>query len=561
MINNVEFGNNLIRLGENVKGISYNKSTKIFSVKIFDIEFISLYKKNTKIGKILDDFHAFLGDLSLARDDFFLLKMRDLKPVSEKKKIHQLISTNQDKFIIGIKFTFRILTGKIGRPREHQYILPFKTDFKEIFQKLKSDLGIDNKTFESIEIFVNEKRISHEIFFEKIVGNLLEEVISEYGNVFELKIEDSLLSEEKPIISELATEIQRFDRAIPTLAKSKDEELEEELYAYDKRIYEKKEREKTKEEPPSPPKGPSPSPSMAPPPPEAEPMFEEAYKRREAKKDLKRSKPEAGKLLSALRDTTPEKPARLEEIEGEAELESPPIPTPIRYDINMGLQYYSVMMEQCSYLFYVYFSHEELKIEDEEGKVIYETKFTIETIKKEPPILDIKVGGDGFEVHPLIGKIVVNKDAINPPVMIFSVLPLKSDKKKTSKEKKQGEKRFLHLLIDFENKTICHEVLAITVQPKHFHLDLGPIHIDIGKTSATFISIISLSWAIISVVYSIFSIDLSSTLFNIVGGFAPSLVSILFVIIFFYTLIKGVYPLKKMVSSSLNFGKTTPISK
>ncbi|MFX0048032.1 MAG: hypothetical protein ACFE8G_07670, partial [Candidatus Hermodarchaeota archaeon] len=32
------------------------------------------------------------------------------------------------------------------------------------------------------------------------------------------------------------------------------------------------------------------------------------------------------------------------------------------YEINMGLQYYSVMMEQTSYLFYVYFSHKELKI-------------------------------------------------------------------------------------------------------------------------------------------------------------------------------------------------------
>ena len=47
----------------------------------------------------------------------------------------------------------------------------------------------------------------------------------------------------------------------------------------------------------------------------------------------------------------------------------------------MGLQYYSVMMEQRSYLFYVYFSHKELKIVDEEGKTIYTTQVRIVTTK------------------------------------------------------------------------------------------------------------------------------------------------------------------------------------
>jgi len=146
--------------------------------------------------------------------------------------------------------------------------------------------------------------------------------------------------------------------------------------------------------------------------------------------------------------------------------------------------------------------------------------------------------------------------------MIFSVLPIKSDKKEIkNKDKKHIDTRFLHVLIDFEEKIISHTVLAITVQPKHFHLDLGPIHIDIGKTTASFISLISLAWAVISVIYSLISIDLSSSLFNIVGGVTPSLISILFVVIFFYTLIKGVYPLKRMWSNTLNFDKTSPISK
>ncbi|MHA1678561.1 MAG: hypothetical protein ACTSW3_07265, partial [Promethearchaeota archaeon] len=55
-----------------------------------------------------------------------------------------------------------------------------------------------------------------------------------------------------------------------------------------------------------------------------------------------------------------------------------------KYDINLGLQYYPVMMEQRSYLFYIYLSHEELKIFDEEGKTIIKTSFSIKTDKKNP---------------------------------------------------------------------------------------------------------------------------------------------------------------------------------
>jgi len=128
-----------------------------------------------------------------------------------------------------------------------------------------------------------------------------------------------------------------------------------------------------------------------------------------------------------------------EEEEGElAEAEEEEEPKPTTYNINMGFQYYSVMMEQKSYLFYVYFSHEELKIMDEEGKTIYKTTFTITTLKKEPPILDLRIEGEGFEVHPLTGKVEVKKDAVNPPVMIFSVLPIKLIKTKKKKRKKKS---------------------------------------------------------------------------------------------------------------------------
>ncbi len=231
---------------------------------------------------------------------------------------------------------------------------------------------------------------------------------------------------------------------------------------------------------------------------------------------------------------------------------APEEPQPIVYDINMGLQYYSVMMEQRSYLFYVYFSHKELKIVDEEGKVVYETTIKIVTTKKEPPILDLRIEGEGFEVHPLFGKVEVKKEAINPPVMIFSILPTKSTKK--NMKKKEFERRYLNAYVDFEGKTISHTILSIIVQPKFFRLDIGPIHLNLSKKTALIISFISILVAGLSLVWIFFSIDSSSNFTDLLGGIVPGLGSIIFIAIFLITLFKeGIYPLKEKISGFLNF--------
>ena len=228
---------------------------------------------------------------------------------------------------------------------------------------------------------------------------------------------------------------------------------------------------------------------------------------------------------------------------------------PIVYEINMGLQYYSVMMEQRSYLFYVYFSHEELKIVDEEGKTIYKTTVKIVTTKKEPPVLDLKIKGEGFEVHPIFGKVEVKKDAVNPPVMIFSIMPLKSKQKR--KKKKEMERRFLNVYIEFEEEVISHTILSIIVQPKFFRLNIGPLQLNLSKKTAVVISFISILIAGISLVWMLLSMNPSSTFMNYLGGLAPGLGSMVFIVIFLYTLLKeGVYPLKEKITSFLNFDQT-----
>ncbi len=253
--------------------------------------------------------------------------------------------------------------------------------------------------------------------------------------------------------------------------------------------------------------------------------------------------------------------ARLSELREEISAEEPIIseskpegPKTTQYDINMGFQYYSVMMEQQSYFFYVYFSHEELIIADEDGKTVYKTTFSITTTKDEPPILDLRIEGEGFEVHPLSGKVEVKKKFVNPPVMIFSILPTKS--KKSKKEKKEGEKRFLHIYIDFEENNVSHSELSISVQPKHFHLDIGPFHLDMSKTTAILVSIISILITVGSAAYSIYTLDISGSTNDVLTSFVPGIGSLIFLVTFIYTLLtEGVFPIKEQVSSLLNFDK------
>ena len=121
--------------------------------------------------------------------------------------------------------------------------------------------------------------------------------------------------------------------------------------------------------------------------------------------------------------------------------------------------------------------------------------------------------------------------------MIFSVLPVKN-KKRSKKEKKEGERRHLHVYVDFEDKVINHSILSIIVQPKHFHLDLGPLHLNVSKRTAAIISFASIIIAVGSLLFTIFSFDPQGTILDVASDFAPGLASILFIVIFLYTLFK-----------------------
>ncbi|MFX0035560.1 MAG: hypothetical protein ACFE9I_07970 [Candidatus Hermodarchaeota archaeon] len=437
--------------------IFYDQKTKVFSAEILNFMFVGIYKKSTRISKILEDIFVSLKEIQIARQDIYFVDFVTNTKISENTKLKNL---------------------KLLKKKEP----PKKKE----------------KVKEKPKVKAKKKQEAFE---------LMEEVSYD---------------EDKTRLSSIADD-----------AKYKDEEYEEEkLLKRD--VREREEFRKMEEAPkekkksaPSPPGGVTPArpsmPAAAPPPPPSDAL--------------------AGPTLP---------PPKLEPTPAVTLSEEP---EPIVYEINMGLQYYSVMMEQRSYLFYVYFSHKELKIVDEEGKTIYETTIQIVTTKKEPPVLDLKIEGEGFEVHPIFGKVKVNKEAVNPPVMIFSIMPIKS--KTLKKKKKESERRFLNVYVEFEDKIISHTILSIIVQPKYFKLELGPIHLNLSKRTAAIISFISILIAGISLVYTIFSWDTSSTLIDFASGFAPGLGSIIFFAIFIITLFKeGIYPLKEKISAFLNFDQT-----
>ncbi len=475
----MEYLSNISSLEIPTNKISYNKKTNVLSVEILEFMFVGIYKKSTRISKILDDIYASLGEIQINRNDICFVDFYTNIRISETDKLKHL------------------------------------------------------KLVEIKKIEKEEKKIADKRKFEE----------EEIEDLFEVE-EEEIFDEDRARLTSAVDDAEFGAMKYKDEKVVKRDEMEKQEVVREKELMKAKKRSKTL--PSAPPAGGVAPARKAPPPPSEAPKAE---------------------------STTTEAPPPPPPSDILAELKAPSVPEPAPsiiapeeepqvsvYEINMGLQYYSVMMEQRSYLFYVYFSHKELKIVDEEGKTVYETTIKIVTTKAEPPVLDLKIEGEGFEVHPIFGKVEVKKDAVNPPVMIFSIMPLKSKKEK--KKKKESERRFLNVYIEFEEKIISHTILSIIVQPKYFRLELGPIHFNLSKRTAAIISFISIIIAGVSLVYTLLSLDPSSSFTDLLSGFAPGLGSIVFFAIFLVTLLKeGVFPLKQKISAFLNFDQAGIIQK
>jgi len=495
--------------------INYDKKTKVLAIDLPGFTFIGNYNKNIRISIILNDIYKVLVEkgIKVEREKIDFFDIHTQQNVHGNTKLKNLMKS---------KKISEIVDKTIEKKRESKQTSKGKSMKRSLSPKSAPKPVAETTT------------ISPEA-------------------VLEPKKEETGMESTEDLMS-LLSDVDAPDTGIILDEKERDMEILEEseedfFYKMDK------EEEKKEMSPPAPPSEgrealskpkPPPPPGGAPPsadaPPAQMPAPTAGSERKKAKASIR------------FDDARSEKPVILKDSIISEEPRSIPMiqpPKETEYNINMGLQYYNVMMEKKSYLFYVYFSHKELKITDEEGKTVYTTTIKIVTKKKEPPIMDLKIEGEGFEVHPLSGKVEVKKDAVNPPLMIFSVMPLKLGK---LKKKGESERRFLNVLVEFEGKIVSHSILSIIVQPKFFKLNIGPLSFNINKGTAIAISIGSIILTILLLIYSIWQFDPTSfTGMDILTGIVPSIGSLLFVVLFIYTLIKGVYPLKQQFQGLLNF--------
>ncbi len=476
--------------------VKYDKKNNTFSVEVLDFAFIGRYGKNTVVKKILDDIFAALSRANIVRDKLRFLDANS-NPISEMAKLKDLIVPSKKvKEVPKVVKEPKQLEEKGEAKKDHDKAPEAAIETQKLEDQLKADQLKDRLTY--VEKKMTADREESKIPFGEAVAKQAKAIEQEREERIKPPLPPPPRSAPPAPISAMGDPNRVPPSRYSTLP---------------------------------------PPPGAAPPPPGAgaPPSAESIRVRSEMLSELDKLKSLMSKEGAALSDA------------------------PTRYDINMGLQYYPVIMEQNRYLFYVYFSHEELKIEDEEGKTVYQTTITITTTKPTPPILNLRVQGENFEVHPLSGNIEVKKDAINPPIMIFSVLALKSTENKSKKERKEGETRFLHVYVDFENKTVSHTVLSILVQPKFFKLKLGPINMNLSKTQAIMISIASILITVISTVYTLMSMDLTSTSSGsgTLEGLIPGAGSLIFLGTFLVTLLrKGIFPIKSKVAGLLDLNKS-----
>ena len=517
--------------------IYYDKKSKVLAIELPGFTFIGNYDKNTRLSLILNDIHKVLEEkgIKIDREDVDFIDASTLMNIHGNTKLKKLTLTAKKEEEAEEVEEKQKIEKKKPEVKKKEVVSKVSSGKKR--RKGKADIMVadieDDATLERME----DVRLTVNVEKEMMKSAKMEEPI-----------------------------IESFEEA-------EEEEAIEEVKGFAE--FEKKESEEYHAPPPAPTEAPAsgggpPSapggppkrakaasrPMARPPPPQA-PGSPPSDARTTSAEDggaIKSLREEMLTELDGLKDEM--KPEAMDDTSSFGAIARP---KQYEYNINMGLQYYSVMMEKKSYLFYVYFSHQKLVIADEEGKTVYTTTVKIVTKKKEPPVMDLRIEGEGFEVHPLSGKVEVKKNAVNPPVMIFSIMPTKSNRLKKIKE---SERRFINVYIDFEGDTISHTVLSVIVQPKHFRMKLGPISFNMNKGTAIVVSIVSIVISVLLLLYSILTIDVTDiTGADIVTGFVPQISSFLFVGFFLYTVIQGVYPIKQQFAGLLNFDKDSGITK
>ena len=70
--------------------IFYDKKTKVLSAEILNFMFVGVYKKSTRISKILDDIFASIKEIELSRNMICFVDFVTSKIIPETTKLKQL---------------------------------------------------------------------------------------------------------------------------------------------------------------------------------------------------------------------------------------------------------------------------------------------------------------------------------------------------------------------------------------------------------------------------------------------------------------------------------------
>jgi len=81
---------NISKLEIPTNKIYYDKKSNVLAIEILNFTFIGIYKKSTRLSKILDDIYNFLGEIHINREDISFVDFISNTVISETTKLKNL---------------------------------------------------------------------------------------------------------------------------------------------------------------------------------------------------------------------------------------------------------------------------------------------------------------------------------------------------------------------------------------------------------------------------------------------------------------------------------------
>ncbi|MFX1325468.1 MAG: hypothetical protein ACFE8N_10955, partial [Promethearchaeota archaeon] len=143
--------------------ISYDKKSNVFSAEVLNFMFVGIYKKSTRINKILDDIFASLGEIQLTRNELCFIDPVLGNKIPETTKLKQLKIAKRQKKEKGEK-TNTDKRKSMKRMKEDLY------EPEEESSKMEEEAVDDDKT--SLSSIADVAEYGEEKYTEEPMGEL-----------------------------------------------------------------------------------------------------------------------------------------------------------------------------------------------------------------------------------------------------------------------------------------------------------------------------------------------------------------------------------------------------